>query len=140
MAVTMSVYHPRVTCRGELNYPESCDNISGDMPADTGHKVFGPVGMPSVQEVLPQAIVSGEATLSGQQQKTADLIFLLPTKGDDKCVLKLFSATGRPDLTAWYRIWEAVEAVLAVCVRSHKGGSFMGLGKTSHHRCLIIPV
>ena len=84
--------------------------------------------MPSVQEVLPQAIVSGEATLR-QVAKTADLIFFNPRKGDEKCVVKLFSATGRPDVTAWYRIWEAVEAVFAVCVRSRRGGSFMGLGK-----------
>ena len=49
------------------------------------------------------------------------------TIGDEKCVLKLYT-TGSSDVTAWYKIWEAVEATFAVCGRQGKGGSYRGLG------------
>ena len=49
------------------------------------------------------------------------------TTGDDQCILRLYS-TGRSDVVAWYRIWEAVEATFAMCGRFLQGGSYRGLG------------
>lgn len=49
------------------------------------------------------------------------------SKADDKCLLKVYT-TGMPD-TSWYRIWEATEAIYAVCGKNGKTGYFRGLGK-----------
>lgn len=45
-----------------------------------------------------------------------------------KCVLRV---TGRlpQQFAAWYTIWEAANAIIAMCIRKGKGGYWDGLGK-----------
>lgn len=46
-------------------------------------------------------------------------------------MVKVFS-TGRPDTGSWYKIWQAAEAMFAVCTRFSRFGSFRGLGRLSY--------
>ncbi|CAF9930849.1 hypothetical protein IMSHALPRED_008295 [Imshaugia aleurites] len=110
LAVVLGTYHPNVQCRGAFGAEwTSCRDVLGDMPAGKTRLIFGPRGAPEVQQGLPVLIES-----SGMQ-------------ADDKCVVQIFS-TGNPDISLWYRMWEAVTAVFSVCVRTGRGGAFMGLG------------
>ncbi|KAF6223370.1 hypothetical protein HO133_000212 [Letharia lupina] len=106
IAVVMGVFEPKIQCRGNFDTSLSCKDILAEMPATTELEVFGPHDTPFVKEILPQEVASG----------------------DDQCILRLYS-TGRSDVVAWYRIWEAVEATFAMCGRFLQGGSYRGLGQ-----------
>ncbi|KAF6241482.1 hypothetical protein HO173_000192 [Letharia columbiana] len=99
IAVVMGVFEPKVQCRGNFDTSLSCRDILADMPATTELEVFGPHDAPFVKEMLPLEVASA----------------------DNQCILRLFS-TGRSDVVAWYRIWEAVEATFAMCGRFLEGG------------------
>ena len=45
-------------------------------------------------------------------------------------MLRLFS-NGKDDILSWYRIWESVEAVFAVCARQHLEGTYTKIGEFS---------
>ncbi|CAF9906187.1 hypothetical protein IMSHALPRED_004122 [Imshaugia aleurites] len=106
VAVIMGVYEPKVQCRGDFAFPKSCRDVVGDMPASTDLEIFGPRDAPSVMVALPLEIHSD----------------------DEKCVLRLYT-TGRSDVVAWYRIWEAVQATFSMCGRFSQGGSSRQLGQ-----------
>ena len=134
MAVTMGVFNAsKIQCRGTSGRLRSCLEVLSHMPASTTLEVFGPPGTPFVKEVLPLEIVSGKACPLPSSLRTAALLSQLTTttmttiKEDEQCVLKLYS-TGRPDVLAWYRVWEAAEAVAALCGKDARGGSYRGLG------------
>ena len=63
------------------------------------------------------------------------------TSADDQCVVQIFS-TGRPDVSSWYHLWEAVTAVFSVCVRPKgQGGSYTGIGMSplsSVSTCFVV--
>ena len=123
----MGVYEPKVQCRGDFAFPKSCRDVVGDMPASTDLEIFGPRDAPSVMVALPLEIHSGKAPRSctdGSSRLT------ISTKDDDKCVLRLYT-TGRSDVVAWYRIWEAVQATFSMCGRFSQGGSSRQLGWSS---------
>lgn len=48
--------------------------------------------------------------------------------GGKLCTLKIFT-NGKPDISSWYRLWEAVTAVFSMCAVRGQGGSYKGLGK-----------
>ncbi|CAD6576714.1 MAG: hypothetical protein ASARMPRED_007840 [Alectoria sarmentosa] len=99
IAVTMSVFEPKVQCRGSFDTALSCKDVLADMPASTDSELFGPPGTPFVKEILPQEIASL----------------------DNECIVTLYT-TGRSDVLAWYRIWEAI---------GQHGNVFLTLGPRS---------
>ena len=42
-------------------------------------------------------------------------------------MVRLFS-TGDADVASWYGIWQAVQAVFAICTRARMRGTFTGIG------------
>ena len=128
--VVMSTYDPKgIRCRGSFPDPVPCKDVLADMPASTDVEVFGPRDARLVKEILPQTIASRKCD-TRPVPGLSDLLWLtnLVTKEDNECIVKLFSSTGRSDITSWYRIWEAVEATFAVCARFRMSGSHRGLG------------
>lgn len=124
LSVVLGIYHPNVQCRGTFG-PErtSCRDIVGDMPADETSRIFGPQGDPRAQQKLPMVI---ESCMTVCRFWTFPI--LTPFAADEKCVAQIYT-TGKSDVTVWYRVWEAVNAVYSICVRAGYGGSVRGLGE-----------
>ncbi|MCJ1460932.1 hypothetical protein MMC28_011314 [Mycoblastus sanguinarius] len=95
LAVVMSDYNLQTQCRGAFPEPaaRTCTDIVYNMRADNHVLIFGPASDPESQVQLPQTLES-------------------ETPG---CLVQLYS-TGKTDSASWYEIWEAVNAVFAVCV------------------------
>ena len=154
LALSLGIFSPTVQCRGAFGHEwSSCRDILGDMPASGNRLVFGPRGLPGVQQGLPVAIDSCKCAESGIFLDPVQFSSLLspslvltslpsfssqcgmltsaPSIGlaDNKCVAKTFT-TGKTDVSTWYRIWEAMTALFSVCVRAGKGGVSRGIGKS----------
>jgi len=123
----MGTFQPSVQCRGTFPHPASCDHVLAAMPASTGLDVFGPADTPHVKEILPQALLSRKHSDSPTILGYSDGKW---HSADEKCMVRMFS-TGQSDLLSWYRVWESVEAIFAVCARNHHGGITKGLGEFS---------
>lgn len=155
LALSLSIFNPTVQCRGAFGHEwSSCRDILGDMPASGNRWVFGPRGLPGVQQGLPVSIDSCKCGESGIVPGHVDIFHVTVAiigicllchpflsqcgmltsaswngLADNKCIAKIFS-TGKTDLSTWYRIWEAVTAVFSVCVRAGKGGVSTGIGQS----------
>ena len=57
---------------------------------------------------------------------------------EEDCLLRLFTVGGS-DLLSWYQVWEAVEAVFAICGWKNLGGSYRGLGMYCRREQILTP-
>ena len=99
-----------------------------DMDVTSTNVVFGPRQDPNTQVSLPD-------TLSSSKLPSVAYLWtplLLPNAefaDDNKCFAQISTTTGNQDSSTWYKMWEALTALYAVCGRHIRGGKFKGLGK-----------
>ena len=101
------------------------------MDVSSTNVIFGPRLDPSTQVSLPDTLSSSKLA-SVTYLWTSLLLPNAECVGDDKCFAQISSPGGDRDSSTWYKMWEALTALYAVCGRHIRGGKFTGLG-----RCII---
>ena len=125
LALILGTYSPNIQCYGTLHKWPSCREIMNVMDVTSTNVIFGPRLDPRTQISLPD-------TLSSSKLPSVAYLWtllLLPNAecaGDNKCFATI---GGNLDSSTWYRMWEALTALYAVCGRHIQGGKFKGLGK-----------
>ncbi|KAK0511294.1 hypothetical protein JMJ35_005867 [Cladonia borealis] len=105
LALILGTYSPNIQCYGTLHKWPSCREIMTTMDVTSTNVIFGPRLDPRTQVSLPDTLSSS----------------------DNKCFATI---GGNLDSSTWYRMWEALTALYAVCGRHIQGGKFKGLGDT----------
>ena len=97
------------------------------MNADDVGQIFGQIGQRDVEVHLPLTLRLRRSYLQGL------LSSWYRAKGfqaHEECIITI-ETDGPPTSTTWYKIWEAITAVSAKCVRkAGRGGRIRGLGKS----------
>ena len=65
----------------------------------------------------------GELYLSRTSQLTQS------REGDGRCALRIYS-DGETDSVSWYEIWQAAEAMYAICNKQGRNGWYRSIGKS----------
>ena len=99
-----------------------------DMDVTSTNVVFGPRLDPSTQVSLPDTLLSSKLP-SVAYLWTPLLLSNADFADDNKCFAQISTTTGNRDSSTWYKMWEALTALYAVCGRHIQGGKFKGLGK-----------
>ena len=95
------------------------------MDVTSTNVIFGPRLDPGTQVSLPDTLSSSKL-LSVAYLWTILFLSNAECAGDNKCFATI---GGNRDSSTWYRMWEALTALYAVCGRHIQGGKFRGLGK-----------
>ena len=60
------------------------------------------------------------------------LAYLMLTVVDARCMIRV-GIQGKSTTSSWYEVWEAVTALVAICVRAEKGGKVYRIGLDPAH-------
>lgn len=55
--------------------------------------------------------------------------------GDDKCFAQISMTGEYSESSTWYKMWEALTALFAVCGKHGQGGIYRGLGTCTMSLC-----
>lgn len=93
---------------------------------------FGPMGDPKPDVPVPWTLLSRELVMIHRPDFSYKEI-----PDDEKCILKILTTNrhGGSDVTSWYKIWEAANAVYYKCISAGYRGSLRGLGEQSEKSC-----
>lgn len=106
-------------------FVSGCRDIMGGIPVARNELLFGPNKPPAIVQ-LPASTQSCESS----NHITGLYIFSWSMAVDRACMLKVLTTNQDGDVTSWYKIWEAANAVYFRCVHAGTQGMFRGLGES----------
>ena len=105
-------YTPSVHCSSPSTpSPDEayCAIITNEMYATTDTQVFGPIGQPGVDALLPKT-------------------FSLPFTRGRSCAV-VINSRGPLDTANWFEMWAGARAIAGICLRKGVGGISTGQGR-----------
>ena len=106
----------------------SCAHIFADMKATTTRQVFGRGSEPRVEVSLPRVLKASMYSPCECHVYVSLVVRSIDhATADARCMIEI-GIQGKATTTSWYEIWEAVMAIVAMCVRADKGGKAYRIG------------